>query len=129
MKRKHHRRNRILFGFLQYLFLFSPYVIIMIVKHETYFTEKNSISMGLGCVACIVVALILALKKIKLLKGLGGFIAVILISALMKPIIDDLTIIAIYGMVGYVVSLIFESLGNHEAKYLNAYITKEVNEE
>ena len=128
-KKKHHRRNRIIFGVLQYLCLFLPYVIIMIVNRETYFTQKNSISMGMGCIACCVVALIIAIKKIKLLKGLGGFIAVILITSLMKPIIEDLTIISIYGMCGYIVSLIFESLGNYEQKYLNAYIVKEVNEE
>lgn len=128
MKKKH-KRNRVLFGFLQYVCLFAPYIIILIVNRETYFTEKNSISMGMGCIACVIVAAIIACKKIQLLKGIGGFIAIILISALMKPIINDLTVIGIYGCVGYLISLIFEALGKTEQKYLNAYITKEVNEE
>lgn len=123
---KKHRSKKIIYTLLQYLCLFLPYVIILIVNHEKYFTEKNTISMGIGCVVCIIVATIVACKKIQLLKGLGGFVVLILISALMKPIINDLTLIGIYGAVGYVVSLIFESLAKHEQKYLDAYITKEV---
>lgn len=126
-----HKRKKVISGILQYICLFAPYLIIMLVKHETYFTEKNGISMGIGCVCCVLVAGIIASKKIKLLKGIGGFVAIILISWLMDAVIDDLTIIGIWGLVGYLVSLFFESRYNYhkrkELMYDNANINKEVN--
>ena len=128
-KKKKHQRNRVLYYIGQYVALFLPYVLILAIKHESYFTKQNTISMGFGCVACIVVASIVAAKKIQLLKGVGGFVALILISWLMDTVIQDLTLIGIWGLVGYVVSLIFETLGKHEQKYLDAYINKEVYEE
>jgi hypothetical protein len=85
--------------------------------------------MGLGCVACIIVAVIVASKNVKILKGIGGFIVVAIISYLMDAVLQDLTIIAIWGGVGYTVSLGFKSWYEHEQQYLKAYITKEVNEE
>lgn len=128
-KQKKHQKNSILFQILQYVSLFLPYVLIVAIKHETYFTKQNTVSMGIGCVTCIIVAAIVASKKIRLLKGVGGFVAVILISVLMDTVIQDLTLIGIWGLVGYCVSLVFEALSNKEKKYLDAYITKEVNNE
>ena len=128
-KKKNHQSKRVIYAIIQYVALFLPYVLILAIKHETYFTKQHTISMGFGCVACIIVAAIVAAKKIKLLKGIGGFVALILISYLMDTVIQDLTLIGIWGLVGYVVSLIFEALGKHEQKYLNAYIDKEVYEE
>ena len=126
-----HKKKKIISSILQYITLFAPYVIIMLVKHETYFTQKNGISMGLGCVACILVGVIIAAKKIQLLRGIGGFVAIIVISYLMDTILQDLTIIGAYGLVGYLCSLFFESRYNYhkrkELMYDNATINKEVN--
>lgn len=127
--KKKHQRNRNLAWLMMMLSMFLPYIIIMLVNHESYFTQKNGISMGLGCVACIIVAVIVASKNIKVLKGIGGFIVVAIISYLMDAVLQDLTIIAIWGGVGYAISLCFKAWYEHEQQYLKAYITKEVNEE
>lgn len=127
--KKKHQRNRNLAWLLMMISMFLPYIIIMLVNHETYFTQKNGVSMGLGCVACIIVAVIVASKNIKLLKGIGGFIVVAIISYLMDAVLQDLTIIAIWGGIGYAISLGFKPWYEHEQQYLKAYITKEVNEE
>lgn len=124
--KKKHLKNRNLCLFLQYLCLFLPYIIIIIVKKDVYFNQKNTISMSIGCIFCIIIAAIVASKKIKLLKGIGGFVAVFLISFLMDTIIQDLTIISFFGGIGFLLSLIFESIVKKENKYLDAHITKEV---
>ena len=82
--------------------------------------------MSIGCIFCVIIAAIVASKKIKLLKGIGGFVAVFLISFLMDTIIQDLTIISFFGGIGFLLSLIFESIVKKENKYLDAHITKEV---
>lgn len=127
--KKKHQRNRNLAWLMMMISMFLPYIIIMLVNHETYFTQKNGISMGLGCVACIIVAVIVASKNIKVLKGIGGFVVVAIISYLMDAVLKDLTIIAIWGGIGYAISLGFKAWYEHEQQYLKAYITKEVNEE
>ena len=127
--RTKHRRSYILSEIMSYICLLLPYLIIMLVNKDTYFTEKNKLSMSLGCVACIIVAFIVCCKKIHLLKGLGGFIAIIVISFLMDVVLEDLTIIGIFGAVGYIFYLVFQSVAKKEKVYLKAYINKEVSEE
>ena len=127
--KKEHQKKKVIYSIIQYVLLFIPYVIILIWKRDEYFNSTNVVSMSFGCALCIAVAALIASKKIKLLKGIGGFVAVILISWLMDSILDDLTLIGLFGLGGYLPSLYFEHLGKREQKYLDAYITKEVMEE
>ena len=127
--KKEHQKKKIIYSIIQYVLLFLPYVILLIWKRDEYFTQKNAVSMSIGCALCIAVGALVAAKKVKLLKGVGGFVAIILISWLMDSILNDLTLIGIVGLAGYLPSLFFEHLVNKENKYLDAYITKEVMDE
>lgn len=125
---KKHKRIKNLSWLAMIVSMFLPYIIIMIVNRETYFTEKNKLTLSIGCVMCIITAFIVV-KKVNLLKGIGGFAVVAIISYLMNAVMQDLTIIAIWGGVGYAVSLYFKAKYEYETKYLDAYINKEVSEE
>lgn len=129
-KQKLHKRNRNLYFVLEYVTAFLPYVIWILIKRKEYFTSIDStISMSIGCVACLVVGALALNNKVQFLKGIGGFIALTLISWLLAPLMDDLTIIGIIGGAGFIVSGVFRKLKVHEQKYCDAYITKEVNNE
>lgn len=123
-----HKASKNLSWLAMIISMFLPYIIIMIVNHETYFTEKNKISLSIGCVFCIIVAFIMV-KKANILKGIGGFIAVALISWLMTPVMQDLTMIAFWGGVGYAISLFFKSRYEAEKQWCKAYINREVSEQ
>ena len=129
-KQKIHKRNRRLFWLLEYGTLLLPYVVWFIIKREQYFTSVNkTISISLGAIACIIVFVMAVNNKIGFLKGIGGFVVLGLISWLLAPVMNDLTLISIIGGSGYLVSGVFKKLKEHEQKYCDAYITKEVNEE
>ena len=129
-KQKIHKRNKRLFWLLEYGTLLLPYVVWFIIKREQYFTSVNkTISMSIGAVACIIVFVLAVNNKIGFLKGIGGFVVLGLISWLLAPVMNDLTMISIIGGSGYLVSGFFKKLKEHEQKYCDAYITKEVNEE
>ena len=129
-KQKIHKRNKRLFWLLEYGTLLLPYIVWFIIKREQYFTSVNkTISMSIGAVACIIVFVLAVNNKIGFLKGIGGFVVLGLISWLLAPVMNDLTLISIIGGSGYLVSGGFKKLKEHEQKYCDAYITKEVNEE
>ena len=129
-KQKIHKRNKRLFWLFEYVTLLLPYVVWFIIKREQYFTSVNkTISMSIGAVACIIVFVLAVNNKIGFLKGIGGFVVLGLISWLLAPVMNDLTMISIIGGSGYLVSGFFKKLKEHEQKYCDAYITKEVNEE
>ena len=129
-KEKIHKRNKRLFWLLEYVTLLLPYVVWFIAKREVYFTSvEQTISVSIGGAACIVVFVLAVNNKIGFLKGLGGFIALGLITWLLAPVMNDLTWISIIGGSGFLVSCIFKKLKLHEQKYCDAYITKEVNNE
>lgn len=129
-KEKIHKRNRNLYMILEYVTAFLPYVIWVLIKRKEYFTSVDSaISMTIGGVGCAIVFAMALNNKVGFLKGIGGFIAITLISWLLAPLMDDLTIIGIIGGIGYLVSGVFKKMKIHEQKYCDAYITKEVNNE
>ena len=110
-KQKIHKRNKRLFWLLEYWTLLLPYVVWFIIKREQYFTSVNkTISMSIGAVACIIVFVLAVNNKIGFLKGIGGFVVLGLISWLLAPVMNDLTLISIIGGSGYLVSGVFKKL-------------------
>lgn len=126
MMKKQHKNRSIIFTILEYFSLLIPYVIIMLVNADTYFTKSNKISMSIGCIICIFVAVIIVAKKTQWLKGLPVFIIGLLISILMKDVLDDMTIIFLWGGIGYAVSLFFGKRAKYHKLQYEKHDTAEI---
>lgn len=126
---KKHKRNSKIYQAIQYFSMLIPYVIIVLVNKDVYFEKTTKISMTIGCVICLILALFVVLKKTQLLKGLGVFIIGFLLTFFMKPVIDDLIYIFLFGGIGYAVSLVFEKLSKRENELAGKYETSRINKE
>lgn len=126
MMKEKHNKNYIIFSILEYFALLIPYIIIMLVNADTYFTKSNKISMSIGCVVCAIVMVIILAKKTHWLKGLPVFIVGLLISVLMKDVLDDMTIIFLWGGIGYAVSLFFGKRAKYHKLQYEKHDTAEI---
>lgn len=110
------RTGRILQA-LAFVGLLTPFFLLLLIRKDVYFsTATDTLKISLGVIIGIAYALILVIKAIsevnKYVKPLIALVVFTIITYLFKSIINDLFIILLTLVIGYLIFLILMTIAS-----------------
>lgn len=118
--------------------LITPFFILCLIKKNVWFkSSTDTLKISLGVIVGMCYALVLVIKALaemnKMVKPLITLVVISVITYLFQNIVNDLFIILVSLIIGYVVFLILYTLANHFVEYgtefKKTYIREEAKEE
>lgn len=123
-----YKRKAILFKFIAVVLLLAPIGVWMIINRNSYFTNTNGVKVSLGCVIALIIALNLALGKMKKLNPIIWLLIMEVLLILLKSILTDIVWINMCAIIGESLYLIFNYFFEKNKKLADAVSDEEVRE-
>jgi hypothetical protein len=126
-KRSNLVREKIIMQIFYWLLLLAPIVAFFIWKRDILFTTKNGLSVSLGAVLSLIIAISVVTHKSKWLKGVMPYVMAFLLSVLFACILEYLIYITGAVLIGYVLSVWFVAPIERRKKLILACDQAEIN--
>lgn len=102
----------------------GPLLTYLIIYRDRYFcTKYDAIKLFSGGLILITMLILKMLKKLKIPSGVSLFGLICVLSYLLTPIIQDLTVLSFLALVGEICDVIISALISREKRKLSAIET------
>ncbi len=106
---------------ISFAFSIGPLFTYLIVNRDRYFcTKYDAIKLFSGGLIIMVMLLLKTLKKLKIPTGVSFFGLICMLSYLLSPVIQDLTVLSFLALVGEIGDSIMQSIISKEKRKLFA---------
>ena len=106
---------------ISFAFSIGPLFTYLIVNRDRYFcTKYDAIKLFSGGLIIIIMLLLKTLKKLKIPTGVSFFGLICMLSYLLSPVIQDLTVLSFLALVGEIGDSIMQSIISKEKRKLFA---------
>ena len=106
---------------ISFAFSVGPLFTYLIVNKDRYFcTKYDAIKLFSGGLIIIIMLLLKTLKKLKIPTGVSFFGLICMLSYLLSPIIQDLTVLSFLALVGEIGDSIMQAIISKEKRKLFA---------
>lgn len=127
VKRRKLITEKIIMQISYWVLLLAPMVAFFIWKRDILFTPKNGLSVSIGAVLSLVIAISVVTHKSKWLKGVMPYVLAFLLSILFSCILSYLIYITGAVLIGYVLSIWFVAPIERRKKLILACDQAEIN--
>ena len=106
---------------ISFAFSVGPLFTYLIVNRDRYFcTKYDAIKLFSGGLIIMVMLLLKTLKKLKIPTGVSFFGLICMLSYLLSPVIQDLTVLSFLALVGEIGDSIMQAIISKEKRKLFA---------
>lgn len=106
---------------ISFAFSIGPLFTYLIVNKDRYFyTKYDAIKLFSGGLIIIIMLLLKTLKKLKIPTGVSFFGLICMLSYLLSPVIQDLTVLSFLALVGEIGDSIMQAIISKEKRKLFA---------
>ena len=106
---------------ISFAFSVGPLFTYLIVNRDRYFcTKYDAIKLFSGGLIIIIMLLLKTLKKLKIPTGVSFFGLICMLSYLLSPVIQDLTVLSFLALVGEIGDSIMQAIISKEKRKLFA---------
>ena len=106
---------------ISFAFSVGPLFTYLIVNKDRYFcTKYDAIKLFSGGLIIIIMLLLKTLKKLKIPTGVSFFGLICMLSYLLSPIIQDLTVLSFLALVGEIGDSIMQAIISKEKRKIFA---------
>ena len=106
---------------ISFAFSIGPLFTYLIVNRDRYFcTKYDAIKLFSGGLIIMVMLLLKMLKKLKIPTGVSFFGLICMLSYLLSPVIQDLTVLSFLALVGEIGDSIMQAIISKEKRKLFA---------
>ena len=106
---------------ISFAFSVGPLFTYLIVNKDRYFcTKYDAIKLFSGGLIIIIMLLLKTLKKLKIPTGVSFFGLICMLSYLLSPVIQDLTVLSFLALVGEIGDSIMQAIISKEKRKLFA---------
>ena len=106
---------------ISFAFSIGPLFTYLIVNRDRYFcTKYDAIKLFSGGLIIIIMLLLKTLKKLKIPTGVSFFGLICMLSYLLSPVIQDLTVLSFLALVGEIGDSIMQAIISKEKRKLFA---------
>ena len=106
---------------ISFAFSVGPLFTYLIVNKDRYFcTKYDAIKLFSGGLIIIIMLLLKTLKKLKIPTGVSFFGLICMLSYLLSPVIQDLTVLSFLALVGEIGDSIMQSIISKEKRKIFA---------
>ena len=106
---------------ISFAFSIGPLFTYLIVNKDRYFcTKYDAIKLFSGGLIIMVMLLLKTLKKLKIPTGVSFFGLICMLSYLLSPVIQDLTVLSFLALVGEIGDSIMQAIISKEKRKLFA---------
>lgn len=86
----------------------APLAVTVVVRWGEYVkSPSDSVRLGIGCIFVVLFVILKVLGKLRMPKRIAFFAIVLMMSYLLKPIIDDLILLSAMALAGEFIDAVF----------------------
>lgn len=133
MKKKNYRLRQVIYTMLSILFVIAPLLILMIIKRDVWFASGGAVKLGLGF-GCAMLFILLILKGVfknihTTINTIIWLSALLLLTHLLNAVLQDLFVILICAIIGYVLFIPFDILASINKRKANVMLDEKIVQE